>query len=136
MRLSACLAVGLSGLAGPALAQDYLAFHSPSGNIVCAIWTGDWSGARCDALELTPSYRKRPADCDLEWGKSFAVDAQGKGYLACVGDTVYDPSGFTLDYGRSVSLGAFTCTSQKSGMTCTNGLGHGFSVAKAKQKVF
>ncbi len=135
MRLPALFALTILA-ASPAAAQDYIAFRSPSGNIACAMWTGDWSGARCDLMELTPSYRKRPADCDLEWGRSFAVDAQGKGYLACVGDSVFDPGAFTLGYGKSVSLGAFTCTSQKSGVTCTNGQGHGFSVAKAKQKVF
>lgn len=136
-RLIAAAAV-LTGaiLAQPALAQDYLAFRSPSNNIACAIWTGEFAGVRCDIFSMTPTYRKRPADCDLEWGSSFAVDAQGRGYLACVGDSVQDPGAFTLDYGRSVSLGAFTCTSEKTGMTCTNGQGHGFSVAKAKQKVF
>lgn len=134
--LAATILLGGAALAGPAAAQDYLAFRSPSGNIHCAIWTGDWASARCDMGELTPTYRKRPASCDLEWGNYFAVDAQGKGYLACVGDTVYDPGAFTLNYGKSVSLGAFTCTSQKSGMTCTNGQGHGFQIAKAKQQVF
>lgn len=118
------------------MADDYITFHSPSGNIHCAIMTGEWSEARCDIFDYTPSYRKRPGNCDLEWGPSFAVGAQGKGYVACVGDTVADPGGFVLDYGKSVSLGAFSCTSEKTGMTCTNGLGHGFKVAKAKQQVF
>ncbi len=120
----------------PAAAQDYLAFRSPSGNIACAMWAGEWAGARCDMTELTPSYRRRPADCDLEWGRSFEVDARGAGYLACVGDSVFDPGAFVLGYGKSVSLGALTCTSKKTGMTCTNGQGHGFSIAKAKQRVF
>ncbi|WP_225029497.1 DUF6636 domain-containing protein [Xinfangfangia pollutisoli] len=135
LRLSHCLAALVLSSA-PALADDYVAFHSPSGNIHCAIMTGSYSEARCDIFDYTPSFRKRPADCDLEWGPAFAVDAQGKGYVACVGDTVADPNGFVLDYGKSFSLGAYTCTSEKSGMTCTNGLGHGFKVAKAKQSVF
>lgn len=130
------LALAMHVPAGPAQAQDYLSFHSPSGNIHCAIITGDWAEARCDIFELTPSYRKRPADCDMEWGNSFAVGAQGGGYLPCVGDTVADPGGFVLDYGREVSLGAFTCTSLSTGMTCTNGMGHGFSVSKRGQEVF
>ncbi|MGA0539005.1 DUF6636 domain-containing protein [Neotabrizicola sp. VNH66] len=134
--LAATILLGGASLAGPAAAQDYLVFRSPTGNIHCAIWTGEWAGVRCDMMELTPTYRKRPADCDLEWGQSFAVDAQGGGYLACVGDSVMDPNAFTLGYGKSVSLGAFTCSSAKTGMTCTNGQGHGFQIAKAKQKVF
>lgn len=130
---TALLGLGLS--AGAAMA-DEVYFRSPTGNIHCGIWTGEWSGARCDLDELTPSYRKRPADCDLDWGSSFGVDAQGKGYVACVGDSVQLGASQVLQYGQSISLGAFTCTSQKTGMTCTNGQGHGFEVARARQKVF
>ena len=39
-------------------------------------------------------------------------------------------------YGEAVSLGGISCVSAKTGMTCTNAEGHGFSVAKAKQKLF
>lgn len=124
------------GAVQPAAAQDYIAFRSPTGNIGCAIWTGQGAGARCDLRQLTRSYRKRPAGCDLEWGSSFAVDARGPGYLPCVGDTVFDPNAFTLGYGKSVSLGNITCTSQETGMTCTNSQGHGFTVRKARQRVF
>lgn len=129
-------ALGLLALSAPARADDYISFHSPSGNIHCAIITGEWSEARCDIFQSTPSYRNRPADCDLEWGRTFGVGPQGGGYLACVGDTVADPNGFVLDYGKSISLGAYLCVSEKTGMTCTNGQGHGFTVSKAKQRVF
>lgn len=131
------LALALGLLASPALAGDYIAFHSPSGNIQCAIFTGDgWDNVRCDLSNLTPSYRKQPADCEFDWGSSFAVDLTGKGYLACVSDAVADQNGVELGYGKSISLGGFTCTSQKSGMTCTNPGGHGFAIAKARQRVF
>lgn len=122
--------------ASSALADDMLFFRSPTGNIACMVATGEFAGARCDLLELTKTFRKPPADCELEWGSSFSVDAQGKGYVGCVGDAVVSPDAFTLDYGKSITLGAFTCTSETTGMTCTNGQGHGFSVAKAKQRVF
>lgn len=124
-------------LATPALADDYVGFRSPTGNIHCAIYT--WGGgteARCDLAELTPSYTKRPKGCDLDWGHSFAVGASGKAVLACVGDTVRDPRNPVLPYGQAVSLGGISCVSAKTGMTCTNAEGHGFSVAKARQKLF
>ncbi|MFN5995483.1 MAG: DUF6636 domain-containing protein [Paracoccaceae bacterium] len=124
-------------LSSPAAAQDYLGFQSPTGNIHCAMYI--WEGAaeaRCDLREYTPSYTKRPAGCDLDWGMAFAVGASGKGALACVGDTVQDPGNPVLPYGEAVSLGGISCVSAKTGMTCTNGDGHGFSVAKAKQKLF
>ena len=130
--LLACLCLP----APAALAQDMLFFRSPSGNIGCMMAIGDYAGVRCDMSDLTPSYRKRPADCDFDWGSSFGVDAQGKGYLACVSDSVMSQDAFTLGYGEAVTLGAFTCRSEKTGMTCTNGLGHGFSIAKAQQRLF
>ena len=54
------LAFALSLLAAPilpnvAFADDYLAFHSPSGNIQCGMSTGDYAQVRCDMSVLTPS---------------------------------------------------------------------------------
>ncbi len=124
-------------LASPAFADDYVGFQSPTGNIHCAMYIFDGSAeARCDLREYTPSYTKRPAGCDLDWGMAFAVGASGKGVLACVGDTVRDPGNPVLPYGEAVSMGGISCVSAKTGMTCTNGDGHGFSVAKAKQKLY
>ena len=122
--------------ASGALAADTLYFRSPTGNISCVIDTGEFAGARCDLRQLTQSYRKRPADCELEWGSSFGVDSRGKGYVACVGDTVFTSDAFILDYGKSVTLGNITCTSETTGMTCTNRQGHGFSAARGQQRVF
>lgn len=130
------LTFALTLLAVPALADDYLAFHSPSGNIQCAISTGDYAQVRCDMGSLTPTYRKAPLGCEFDWGSSFAVDAGGKGYLACVSDAVADPGGVELGYGKSITLGPFTCISEKSGMECTNPGGHGFRLSKAKQSLF
>lgn len=123
-------------LATPA-AADYIEFKSPTGNIQCAIYS-DRAGAsvRCDMSELVPSYTRRPAGCEYDWGSSFAVDAVGKGYLACVSDAVAGPSSQVLGYGQAVSLGGISCVSAKTGMTCTNGDGHGFSISKAKQKLY
>jgi len=118
-------------IASPALAEEYIGFRSPTGNIHCAMYS--WNGgaeARCDILELTPSFTKPPADCELDWGRSFAVGESGKGVLFCVGDSVISPDNPVL------SLGGISCVSAKTGMTCTNGDGHGFSVAKARQKLF
>jgi hypothetical protein len=130
--LNSALVVG-----GPALADDYIGFRSPTGNIHCAIYTLDVGAeARCDLAELTQSYRKRPASCDLDWGSAFYVDSAGKGAVGCVGDTVRDPGNLVLPYGEAVSLGGISCVSAKTGITCTNAAGHGFSVSKAKQRVY
>lgn len=124
-------------IAGPATADDYFGFQSPTGNIHCAMYTFNGeSEARCDLRSYSPSYTKRPAGCDLDWGMAFAVGATGKGVLACVGDTVQDPGNPVLPYGEAVSLGGISCVSAKTGITCTNADGHGFSVAKARQKIY
>jgi hypothetical protein len=123
-------------LGGPAAADDFVFFRSPTGNINCMLVSGDWNGARCDLFQLTMSYPVRPRDCDLDWGHAFEVGATGQGGPACVGDTVADPGAVVLDYGKSLSLGGVTCTSASTGMTCTNRQGHGFTVAKARQRVF
>ena len=121
----------------PAFADDYFGFRSPTGNIHCAMYTFDGRAeARCDLRSYTPSYTKRPAGCEQDWGMAFGVGSAGKGELLCVGDTVQDPGNPVLPYGEAVSLGGISCVSSKTGMTCTNAEGHGFSVAKAKQKLF
>jgi hypothetical protein len=123
-------------IAPAAQAQDYVAFRSPTGNINCAIFLGDWPGVRCDLLEYQPSFTSPPPGCDLDWGGSFSVGPSGRGELGCVGDTVFDPNAQTLSYGRSIRMGPFTCTSQETGMTCTNATGGGFSVARGRQIIF
>lgn len=133
MRL-ALLCLCLSGL--PAMAQDHLAFQSPSGNIHCAIFTGEFAEARCDILDYTPSFTRRPADCDLDWGHAFVVGPTGRSGIACVGDTVIDTSSRVLGYGRDVSLDGMTCTSLKTGMVCTNDEGHGFQISRGRQELY
>lgn len=133
--MKAVLAFAL--MAAPALADDYVGFQSPTGNIHCGIyaWEGT-AGVRCDLRELTPTYTYQPPGCEYDWGSSFAVEKTGKGYLACVSDTVRDPGNPVLPYGQAISLGGISCVSAKTGMTCTNADGHGFSVAKAKQRLY
>ena len=131
-------AFALCLLATPALADDYIAFHSPTGNIHCGLYiSADYTGVRCDVYQMTArSYTQAPPDCEFDWGNSFGVDATGKGYLACVSDAVADDTGLTLDYGKEISLGGITCSSAKTGMSCKNDAGHGFTIARAKQQLF
>jgi hypothetical protein len=131
-----CVVAALIFLATPVAADDFLSFQTPSGNISCMIATGDFAEARCDMRELTPSFTSPPADCDLDWGSSFIVGETGPGQLGCVGDTVMDDQAAVLAYGESAEAGDFVCTSQKSGITCTNGEDHGFTLSRAKQTLF
>ncbi|WP_103255965.1 DUF6636 domain-containing protein [Tabrizicola aquatica] len=87
-------------LAGPAFADDYVSFQSPTGNIHCAIFQDrEGAVARCDLRELVPSFTRAPADCEFDWGSAFGVEDRGKGYLACVSDAVADRGNPVLPYG-------------------------------------
>ena len=124
--------------ATPAAAQDMLSIMSPSGNILCGMYEYD-PGVRCDIFEVTKrSFTRAPAGCEFDWGQSFWIGAgAAKGELACVSDIAADPSqALTLDYGKSVTFAGVTCRSEKTGMTCVNASGHGFTVSKAKQTLF
>ena len=120
-----------------ARADDFIFFHSPSGNIHCMLMTGEYASARCDMQSLTATFTKRPADCEMDWGSAFEITPKGrKGHVLCHGDTVIDPQSMQLGYGASATLGELTCTSEQTGMTCTNARGHGFTIAKARQTLF
>jgi hypothetical protein len=122
---------------GNALADELVYFHAPAGNITCLISLGEYAEARCDMKHLTPSFTAAPVGCALNWGKSFSIAADDPiGQIPCVGDAAIDPAGAVLGYGETISLWMFTCTSRKSGITCTNGSGHGFTISKAKQTLF
>lgn len=124
-------------LGTPVMADDLVYFHTPSGNIHCVLMSGEFEGVRCDMMQLNPSFTTAPPDCDLDWGDSFGVGPRDlKGYLICHGDTVISPDSMELGYGALATLGDFTCLSEKTGMTCTNARGHGFTISKASQHLF
>ena len=112
-------------------------FQTPSGNISCVIWTGDDASLRCDIGQMTPTYTRRPADCDLDWGQAFGITADGSsGELICYGDAVVGQNMFTLNYGDNIDQAGLRCMSEKRGLTCKNERGHGFFLSKARQEVF
>ena len=118
-------------------AQDRpIGFLTPSKNIVCQFFTDNAQGVlRCDLMEMDTRPR-RPADCELDWGHAFEMTAKGSAGRICVGDSVMDPSLPVLAYGEVWQRAGFTCRSEQTGLTCFNAMQHGFSLARAEQKVF
>ena len=111
-------------------------FQSPSKNIACQYFDYDKQNIlRCDiaAMETKP---RRPADCELDYGGAFEMNAKGTAARICQGDTVMDKSLPVLDYGELWQRGGFTCKSEQTGITCFNADRRGFSLARAKQEVF
>lgn len=87
---------------------------------------------RFDVPEMTGvSHPVPPADCDPDRGRGFELGRIGPGAPVCAGDTVGSHGGPVLVHGRSAA-----CLSEQAGIACTNRQGHGFTVAKACQRVF
>ena len=133
----ALLALSLLPLAATALAQNApTGFRSPSNNIGCQYFDTDRQHTlRCDIMEATVTAR-RPADCELEWGKAFEMQAKGSAIRLCYGDTVMDKALPVLAYGAVWQRGGYTSTSEQTGVTCFNTERRGFSLSRAKQELF
>lgn len=122
----AVVAVLVATLALPAGASaTFRQFRSPSGNIACAYSSTGGPGPfiRCDVLSLN----------DV----GFFLRKHGRAKRHHVTDTVAGPQARVLKYGHSRRFGRYTCKSRRSGLTCKNRLnGHGFTLSRARQKVF
>lgn len=129
----AATAVLLTLAAAPASAR-LVSFSAPGHNVGCAM-TGRW--VRCDIRSHRWSPPRKPRSCELDWGSALAVDRSGRAAFVCAGDTTVNPRGRVLRYGRSERVGRFTCTSRRSGMTCSHGgSGHGFKLSRARYSTF
>lgn len=114
-------------LTNQAIAETY--FNSPSGNIVCM---GVNSGVYCTIHERNTS---KPS-CWGDGMTSFYVPSRGKSELDCTSEYFYDDSAPVLSYGQTMRGNGWSCTSQKSGMTCKNSAGRGFSLSRSSQRLF
>ena len=135
--LRVLLTLSLLTFAASAHAQSGLiGFQSPSKNFTCQYFDYDKQNTlRCDigAMDTKP---RRPADCELDYGGAFEMNAKGPAARICHGDAVMDKSLPVLGYGEVWQRGGFTCTSQQTGVTCFNAERRGFSLSRAKQNIF
>jgi hypothetical protein len=131
-------------LAAIAHADIQAEFQSPSGNIACILFGTSLNGpelgsAVCDIRDYTWAAPPLPADCRFPHGPVFYLTQRRDNQDAATidqcgpGNTgIYLTPGLqTLDYGQTRSVGAITCDSEPSGMTCTDGsTGHFFRVSR------
>jgi hypothetical protein len=111
---------------------------TPSGNIRCFYVPAKPSHLLCDIRSA--AYTKRAQnDClaraGLDW-HGFEVYATRRTTTVCSGGILYNSNRNTphyrrLAYGRIWHLGAFTCTSRITGLTCTTPTGHGVFLSRA-----
>ena len=115
-------------LAPPAQADSY-SFQSPSGNIACMLGA---DGVACDISDYT--YQPPPPPLcaqHISWGNRFVLEPGKAAAIHCHGDTLRLPGEPTLDYGQTASAGTLSCTSEASGVRCTDSSsGHYFRVSR------
>ena len=120
-------------LAATAQADSSSQFQSPSGGITCMMSTGDdgQSRASCQVDEYTYIPPPKPAECHLNWGSQLTLNQGSAADFACQHQSLRSPGEQTLDYGQTSSVGAITCDSEPTGMTCTDtGTGHYFRISR------
>ena len=135
----------------PATAQaenDYQQFASPSGNIRCLLLqhSGPAPVAMCQISDFTYSIPQGaalnqdggPCERDTVSGRDIRVDQGKRAYVTCSYSAI--GSGFgewpALAYGQTRSLGALTCDSEPSGMTCTDAsTGHFFRISRDSYQI-
>jgi len=130
--ICACVCVTLSAQVAHA---DIQSFQSPSGNIGCALTMltptaaqKQGSSVQCDIGDrdwvLANCPQDRPASLMLGSGKGPTVECHNVGSLLAPGLP-------TLGYGQTRAAGVISCTSQPSGIRCTNTVtGQFFSVSR------
>ncbi|WP_205873499.1 DUF6636 domain-containing protein [Mycobacterium camsae] len=131
--LAPIAAVAAVALAATAHA-DPRNFRTPSGNIVCTISN---TGAACDINEYTYT-PPPPPECGqhIAWGNRFVLAPGKPAEIHCHGDTLGVPGEPTLDYGQTASAGTLSCTSEQSGVKCTDSSsGHFFEVSRDSFKL-
>jgi len=76
----------------------------------------------------------------LDW-HGFELSTSRKAQPVCSGGVLYDigrdtPAFVILAYGRTWRSHGFSCTSRVSGLTCTNGHGHGLFLSRASYRLY
>ena len=118
--------------------DNYRRFQSPSGDIVCVMVRNHDSNDQANygkgegtCQVQYPAYAAPPPQyvagdgqvgaCGLlGWGSQFSLPEGRPPHLDCVGDDLMYPPLPTLEYGQATSLGAITCASEPSAITCTD----------------
>ncbi|UXA20719.1 DUF6636 domain-containing protein [Mycobacterium sp. SMC-4] len=125
---------GAAAVGAPVAGAQVAGFTSPSGNIGC-ILTDD--SVRCDVAARDWAPPPRPSTCPdfTDFGQGLIVGPTGPASFVCAGDTALG-SGPALPYGQFHAGGGMSCTSEPSGMRCSNSEGHGFTISRQAYTLF
>ena len=118
-------------------------FKTPSGNIVCGGDIGNslpdikpWNGVSCLVGINNKPIRKKPKNCEFDWGGMFTLSQKGEAVMECYSDFPFDPSSRVLNYGETIEGSGWKCLSKKNGLLCVNKEGRGFELNRNQQKLF
>jgi hypothetical protein len=123
------------GLSATAQADPSYKFQSPSGNILCTMYTpvgGDRPLAYCEIANHTWAAPAQSSyGCPLApSANQFSISQGETAVFACMTQHLAAGTEQILDYGQSRSVGLVTCASETSSVTCTDtGTGHFFRVS-------
>jgi hypothetical protein len=127
-----CCRTGL-GDARPISLDEPVGFKTPT-NVYCVL-EDPW--LRCDIKQISGAAPVKPADCFLDWGDAFFLEPiSDESFVICHGDTVINDALPMLPYGKTWSQEGYTCTSEKTGLKCTNLVSHGFTLSRTSQRDF
>ena len=140
VKRAALLAVVIAALApSTATAFQLRMFHTPDGNIGCALIFGKDSqggGARCDIAQHSWRSPPKPGWCDVDYGNGLNVGPHRRAEFVCAGDTVLHQGG-VLKVGAVAKLGPYKCKSLAGAVRCLNrDTGHGFKLSRTVAKRF
>jgi hypothetical protein len=145
LRTALVILVAALAVAGGASAKTRLpGFHSPSGNIRCFYVPGRTSVLRCQigradyAKRLTTYCASPPIGVD--WA-GFELTPGRKGGVTCSGGVLYSPDRQVpvfvgQPYGTTWRHGAYSCASERSGVTCRNRTGHGLFISRTSWRAW
>jgi Family of unknown function (DUF6636) len=135
----------LLGLAPATAAAKFGSFKTPSHNVVC-----DWSYGFEDSppiviCSIKSGLKPPPPHRDCRGAGDYTdhiISLQLSGHsreASCAGDPgplVSEPKAKVLHYGSTWRHGKLRCTSRRSGLTCRNKSGHGFTLRRARTTRF
>lgn len=130
----AAAAARLPGVKTPS--QNISCFYVPQrptthGNLLCNVKQAVYTRALQAKCIAPPT--------GLDW-HGFTLSDTKRAEVLCAGGLMYDgrdtPTFVTLAYGKTWRHGGLTCTSRVTGLTCTNGHGHGLFLSRASWRTW
>lgn len=108
-------------------------FITPSGNISCII--SEASGVSCHVFEheWTIDAPTEP-DCEFDWGDNVSLGDDGLTF-GCYSDVYWDLDAEVLPYGSGIRVTGFGCQSDRTGVTCFNGVDDGFTISRTALEI-